>query len=140
MIARSGAGSLVRSVVQCGRGAFTHAGYRSRPSLPRKITAMKCPHCRHAITYLESFEIVNPWSFDCSSCATPLSVGSRGDVLMALAAAAGAVPGLLFGYLWLVKQLPLASNLSWSAVVFAALVVPVQWFTVRFGDARRSRD
>ena len=57
---------------------------------------------------------------------------------MRIPALAGAAPGLLFGYLWLVRQMPLATNLSWSAVVFGALIVPVMWLAVRFGDARRA--
>jgi hypothetical protein len=99
---------------------------------------MKCPQCSHAVTYLDTFEITNPWRFDCSTCATPLRMGPRGDLFVALAAAAGAAPGLLFGYLWLVKQLPLSTNLSFSAGLFAALILPVKWLAVRFGDVDRA--
>jgi hypothetical protein len=99
---------------------------------------MKCPHCRHAITVRQSFEIMNPWRFDCSACTTTLSVGPRGEWFAALVALAGAAPGLLFGYLWLVQQLPLATNLSWSVLLFGALILPVLWLAVRYGDLRRA--
>jgi hypothetical protein len=99
---------------------------------------MKCAHCNHAITALQTFEIMNPWRFDCSACTKPLSVGRRGEWFAALAALAGAVPGLTFGYFWLVKHLPLATNLSWSAGIFSALILPVSWLAARFGDARRA--
>jgi hypothetical protein len=100
---------------------------------------MKCPACRHQVTYLETFEILNPWSFNCGGCDTQLSVGPRGDLIVAMAAVAGAAPGLLFGYLWLVRHLPLSENLSWSTALFGVLIMPVQWLATRFGDARRSR-
>lgn len=120
------------------RGRFDSGRPSRAVASARTIGFMKCPQCRHQVTFLETFEIMNPWSFACGGCKVPLRVGPRGDVIVALAAVAGGAPGLLFGYLWLVERLPLSENLSWSSVAFAALILPVQWLAVRFGDVQRT--
>ncbi len=94
-----------------------------------------CPRCKHSVTVLESFAIVNPFDFGCPACSSRLQVGRKGEMTVWASGILGSLLAAYTSHLWTVQLAGAHQILGFVAMVFLAMAIPFQWVTVRYADA-----
>jgi hypothetical protein len=102
---------------------------------------MYCPACKHRISFLSSFRVLNPWKHRCASCGAVLTGGRRATVAVVAAALIGLLIAAVAIGMEEARRWVTLDSLLWFAIAVPLILIPYQywcWKWVRLEERRNA--